>query len=93
MRVTATELKTRLGRYLDAAAREPVIVEKSGRDFVVMLSYADYERMEALEDAYWGERALKALKEGEFVDGLPALAEIARQKGITLDAPNSPGAK
>lgn len=31
MRVTATELKSRPGQYLDAAETDPVIVEKSGR--------------------------------------------------------------
>jgi prevent-host-death family protein len=90
MRVTATELKNRLGRYLDAAAREPVIVEKSGRDFVVMVAYADYERLEALEDAYWGERALAAEKNGEFLEGaaaLEALEALAKQKSVSLDAP------
>jgi hypothetical protein len=53
----------------------------------VKAEYDALEIMEALEDAYWGERALAAEKNGEFVDGLPALAEIARQKGVTLDAP------
>ncbi len=88
MHVTATELKTRLGRYLEAAAREPVIIEKSGRNAVVMLAYADYERLAALEDAYWGERALAALRDGEWVENpLAALAEIAKQKGVSLDNP------
>jgi prevent-host-death family protein len=81
MNVTATELKQRLGRYIDAAAHEPVIVEKSGRNAAVLLSYAEYERLEALEDAYWGERALEALNNDELVEnGLAALEKIAKSK-------------
>jgi prevent-host-death family protein len=88
MRVKATELKTRLGRYLDAAAREPVIIEKSGRDTVVMLAYADYERLQAMEDAYWGERALAAEKLDEWVENpMEALAKLAKEKGVQIDAP------
>jgi antitoxin Phd len=60
MDITATELKTRLGQYLDAAETEPVIIEKSGRKKSVLMSHAMYERLIALEDATWGERARKA---------------------------------
>ena len=31
MHVSATHLKNNLGQYLEAAVREPVIVDKSGR--------------------------------------------------------------
>ena len=85
MHVTATELKNRLGRYIDAAMREPVIVEKSGRNAVVILSYADYERLEALEDAYWGARALAVLNDenDEWVkDAAGELEKLAREKGV-----------
>jgi antitoxin Phd len=63
-KVSATEIKNRLGTYLDHAIVAPVVVEKSGRPFVVMLSYKEYERLTALEDAYWGERAKAAEKSG-----------------------------
>jgi prevent-host-death family protein len=85
MHVTATELKHRLGRYIDAAMREPVIVEKSGRNAVVMLSYEHYEQLEALEDAYWGARALAVLNDNSdnwISDGVAALEAIAKQKGV-----------
>ena len=35
MNVQATELKKRLGKYLDAAIKEPVVVETSGRNTTV----------------------------------------------------------
>ena len=38
MQVTATELKNRLGRYLDAAETDPVFVKKSGRKKSVLIS-------------------------------------------------------
>lgn len=60
MLVTATELNKRPGTYLDKASREPVVIEKSGRLSVVMVSYEHYLK---LEDAYWGELATKADKE------------------------------
>ena len=85
MDVTATELKHRLGQYMDAAMREPVIVKKSGRKTVVIIAYEDYEHLQALDDAYWGERALKTLKEDDFISGDAALRElerIAKEKGI-----------
>jgi prevent-host-death family protein len=60
MNITATELNKRPGTYLDEAIKEPVVVEKSGRPFVVMISYQQYQK---LEDAYWGELAADADKE------------------------------
>lgn len=64
MNVTATELKNRLGQYLDAAETAPVVVEKSGRVKSVLISNAMYEKFLAYEDAYWAAKAKQAEKEG-----------------------------
>ena len=64
MNVTATELKNRLGQYLDAAETDPVIVEKSGRIKSVLISNAMYEKFLAYEDAYWAAKARRAEEEG-----------------------------
>ncbi len=64
MHVTATELKNRLGQYLDVAETDPVIVEKSGRVKSVLISNATYEKFLAYEDAYWAVKAKQAEKEG-----------------------------
>lgn len=64
MQVTATELKSRLGQYLDAAETDPVIVEKSGRIKSVLISSAMYEKFLAYEDAYWASKAKLAEQEG-----------------------------
>jgi antitoxin Phd len=61
---SATEVKNKLGQFFDAALAEPVIVEKSGRPLVVILSYSEYERLQAMEDAYWGARAQAAERTG-----------------------------
>ena len=62
--VNATELKNRMGRYLQHSITEPVIIEKTHRPFSVILSYDEYERLRSLEDAYWIEKANQAKKEG-----------------------------
>jgi antitoxin Phd len=65
LNVAATEIKQRLGQYMECALTEPVVIEKSGRPSVVMLSVAEYERLQAMDDAWWGERAKLAI-EGDF---------------------------
>ncbi|HZT43964.1 MAG TPA: type II toxin-antitoxin system Phd/YefM family antitoxin [Chthonomonadaceae bacterium] len=61
---TATDVKNHFGEYIEKAQREPVIVQKSGRKVAVIISQADYERFEALEDRYWSERARMAQESG-----------------------------
>lgn len=64
----ATQVKNYLGRFFEAAQTEPVLVERSGRASVVMLSFTEYERLKAFEDKYWGDLANKAIGEG-FLTG------------------------
>jgi prevent-host-death family protein len=64
MNVTATELKNRLGQYLEAAQLEPVIIEKSGRESSVVLSKRRYDELLELEDRLWDMKAQQAEKEG-----------------------------
>lgn len=64
MQVTATELKNRLGQYLDAAETDPVIIKKSGRVKSVLISNAMYEKFLTYEDAYWADKAKLAEKNG-----------------------------
>jgi antitoxin Phd len=60
MDVTATEFKRKLGQYLDASERNPVIIRKSGRIKSVLISSEMYEKFMALEDAYWAQKAKQA---------------------------------
>ena len=68
MHVTATELQTRLDRYLEAAQAEPVIVEKSGRARNVVLSKHRYDQLCELEDKLWAMEARSADQEGFLSD-------------------------
>jgi prevent-host-death family protein len=62
--VTSTEVKNTFGAVMDSALVEPILVQKSGRSSVVILSITEYERLSAMEDAYWASRALKAEADG-----------------------------
>lgn len=61
---TATEVQTRFGEYVDRAQHEPVSIKKNGRKYAVLLSQAEYERLQAAEDRYWGMMAIEAKKSG-----------------------------
>jgi antitoxin Phd len=63
-KATATEVKNRFGTYLDAAQKQPVMIEKSGRNVAVLISADDFAHFEALQDAWWGERAKAAEASG-----------------------------
>jgi antitoxin Phd len=63
-KVNATEMKQRLGQYLDYALAGPVMVEKSGRPLVVVLSVDEYERLCSFEDAFWAQKAKDAEASG-----------------------------
>ena len=45
---TANEAKQSLGKVIDVAQREPVVIKRYNRDAAVMLSMQDYERLTAL---------------------------------------------
>jgi antitoxin Phd len=81
LHLAASEVKQRLGQYMESALTEPVVIEKSGRPAVVMLSIAEYERLQAMDDAYWGERARQALE-----GGLAGTDESMRRLQERIDA-------
>ena len=63
-KMTASEAKSNFGELLDSARARPVKIEKNGRFVAVVVSAEEFERLEALEDAWWGQQAELALKEG-----------------------------
>jgi prevent-host-death family protein len=81
LHLAASEVKQRLGQYMESALTEPIVIEKSGRPAVVMLSIAEYERLQAMDDAYWGERAKQALE-----GGLAGIDETMRRLQERIDA-------
>ena len=82
LHLAASEVKQRLGQYMTCALTEPVVIEKSGRPAVVMLSIAEYERLQAMDDAYWGVWAKQALE-----GGLAGADETMRRLQARIDAP------
>ena len=62
--VNATYAKQNFGACIADAARQPVIIEKSGRPAVVMISYEEFQRLSDLEDAMWLQRARDAAAGG-----------------------------
>ncbi len=55
-RVSAREAKNRFGQLIDDAQREPVTIEKYGRPFAVVQSFADFEATQQVK--------LEALRQG-----------------------------
>jgi prevent-host-death family protein len=87
MKTNATHFKNRLGEYMQKVYQEPVIVEKSGKPSVVLISYDTYERLSELEDFYWGIKAEQAAKEGFLGpdESEKRLKEYAKKAGINID--------
>ena len=50
-KVTASEAKQGLAGVIDAAAREPVVIQRQKRDVAVVLSMQEYERLVRLNVA------------------------------------------
>jgi prevent-host-death family protein len=74
---SATEVKGRFGEYIERARQEPVAVHKTGRKYIVMVNADDFERLQALEDAWWARKAREA-EEGGFVESA-RVAELLRR--------------
>ena len=62
--VTSTLAKNQLGQVLETALTEPVTITRTGRKVAVVLSWKEYERLQALEDAWWAREAKRAESEG-----------------------------
>lgn len=63
-KVTATEAKTNFGKILRQIMREPVFIEKSGKEIAVILSIEEYQHLVTIEDMIWAQAAIEADKEG-----------------------------
>jgi antitoxin Phd len=64
--ITATEAKNRFADLVDLARTEPVTITRNDRAVAIMLSPAEYAKLVASDDAYWGEQAKKA-KAGDLL--------------------------
>jgi len=66
--VNATYAKQNFGACVADAAKHPVVIEKSGRPAVVMISYEEFQRLNELENAMWLQRARDAANGGYLSD-------------------------
>ena len=55
-RMAARDVRRNLGSLIDRVRKEPVTIERDGEALAVVLSLADYERLERLEDEPWPRR-------------------------------------
>ena len=49
---------------LEHARKEPVGIERNGRDIAVVISLEEYFRLQELENKYWVDKANKAIANG-----------------------------
>lgn len=62
--LTSKEAQNRFGEMMESAQREPIMIKRHGRPVAVVMSQKEYERLQAMEDAIWAERAKEAAAEG-----------------------------
>lgn len=79
--ISSTELKNQLGQYLNLTNSEPITVNKSGKPIAVMLSPAEYEHLQQMEDLYWIARADAMRDSGEWVSGDEAIKILTQKLG------------
>jgi antitoxin Phd len=68
--ISANDAKQSLGRVIDAAQREPVVIQRHNRDVAVVISPQDYDR-------------LRAVNLKEISDLCDRVSSEARAKGLT----------
>ena len=61
--IPSTEFKTHFGKYMNRSITEPVFIKRRD-DEAVLISKEEYDRLIALEDAFWLNKALEAEKNG-----------------------------
>ena len=72
------DAKNNFGDLLDTAQRERVSISQNGRPVAVVISQHEYERLQAMEDAFWAARADAALKDASFI-GVDASATAVKE--------------
>jgi len=81
---SSTEVKNHFGEFMDKAQKEPITVEKTGKPYAVLMSIDDFQRLQALEDAYWGRLGDEGIQSG-FLGPAATMASI-RQRLDAIEA-------
>ncbi|MFS2006095.1 hypothetical protein ACEN9F_20995 [Duganella sp. CT11-25] len=94
LKVTESEIAQELDSYLHRALTQTIVVEKPDHGQVVMLSLAEFERLQEVDDEHWAACARRANKEG-YLDHdhevRQRLAAALRQKRLACAQKKSPG--
>jgi len=64
LKVTESEIAQELDSYLHRALTQTIIVEKQDHEPVVMLSLAEFNRLQEVDDKHWAACASQANTEG-----------------------------
>jgi prevent-host-death family protein len=89
--VTATQFQQAVGKYIDDAAKGPVVITKHRRPARVLIDAAEYDRLKALDlrRAYYaeelGDDVLNALQAANFDHIDPALDRLMDQRLAQVD--------
>ncbi len=69
IKITITEARPQLRKLADRVCHggERICVERNGEPVFVMVSFEDFEAIEALEEKIDIQEAKKALKKGKFI--------------------------
>lgn len=62
--INAKEVQNNFGNLMNSAIKAPVVINKYGKPFSVLMSYEAYEYLSKLEDFYWVLQAEQAKKNG-----------------------------
>lgn len=84
--IPASEMKQRFGACIEAAQAEPILVERSGRPSVVVVSVTEYQRLQRIEENSWGALAQQAREDGLLSDEETAAWLKTMQERLNADA-------
>jgi PHD/YefM family antitoxin component YafN of YafNO toxin-antitoxin module len=94
LKITESEIASELDRYMHRALTQSIMVEKPDREPVVVLSLAEFNRLQEVDDQYWAACARQANTEG-YLDHnhqvRQRLAAALRQKRLACAQKKSPG--
>ena len=77
--VSSSEFKNHLGEYLNSSQSEPILVQRSGKPIAVLMSPAEFEWLQQMEDLYWIARAQASEAAGEWIGHEESVKTLTQQ--------------
>ncbi len=81
LKFTATDLKNRLGDVADEARSMPVVITRTGRPDLVLLSARAFALLQNESDLVWGTVAKRAYAKGDYLSGEESATMLRRVMG------------